>query len=191
MLVLGIAGSPRKGGNTQILLNRALLGAAAEKAQTKLLIVSELSFSGCTECGDCAETGECSIQDDMVRIYVEVAKADAVIVASPIFFGHLPAQMKKVIDRFQAWWVAKYVLSSPHVEKKRPGAFVCVGAMKRTDYFECVKKTIRAFFATAGLNYEADFFRNGIDEKGAILKDKAALEEAFQIGQQLVESLKK
>jgi multimeric flavodoxin WrbA len=188
MLILGVAGSPRRGGNTQILLNRALSGAAAAGAQTKVLMVSELSLSGCTECGDCDETGECSIQDDMRGVYDEVARADAVIVASPIFFGHLPAQMKMVIDRFQAWWVAKYVLKSPHVKGKRPGAFICVGAMKRTDYFECARKTIRAFFATAGLSYHAELFRNGLDVKSAILEDRRALEEAFQIGQQLVEA---
>ncbi|MCX5679166.1 MAG: flavodoxin family protein, partial [Candidatus Omnitrophica bacterium] len=110
MKVLGILGSPRRGGNAERLLDKALEGAIACGASAEKISLNELTIRPCQECGGCDDTGECVIVDDMSMIYSSVDKADCIILASPIFFGELTAQTKAVIDRFQCRWVKKYRL---------------------------------------------------------------------------------
>jgi multimeric flavodoxin WrbA len=188
--VLAISGSPREG-NTRKLLERAVEGAIEEGAEIKKVFLSELNYSGCTECGGCDETGVCILEDDLTYFYQDLVEADAVILSAPIFFSHLSAQTKAMIDRFQAWWIAKYILNNPLARKKRPGAFICVGGQKRTDFFECAKKTVKAFFAIANISYEEELFRGGMDREDDILKDKDALKKAYDIGKKLVILAKK
>lgn len=183
--ILGLAGSPREGGNSRLLLQAALDGVREAGLAAEEVFLTELDIKPCSECGGCDKTGECILEDDMDYLYQKVEGASGLILSSPIFFGHLPAQAKAVIDRFQAWWVARYVLGKPHFEKKRAGALIVVGGMNRPDYFEAIKKTVKAFFATAGFELSFELYVPQVDEKGAILKKKDVLKEAFEIGLQL------
>ena len=190
MKVLGISGSPREG-NSRKLLEEALKGASSEGAEITKIVLSELSYSGCLECGGCDGSGECILDDDLKTFYESIKEADVVILSAPIFFCHLSAQTKAMIDRFQAWWIAKYVLHRPWVERERLGAFLCVGGQERKDFFECAKKTVKAFFATINVSYEEELFKGGVDERRDILKDKEALQKAFEIGEKLVKLARK
>lgn len=192
MKVLGISGSPRRGGNTEFLLNKALEGASSAGAEVEKIVLNDLNFSPCQECGGCDDSGECTVEDDMQMVYQKLEEADGVILASPIFFGSLSAQTKMMIDRFQCWWVAKYVLKQPRSEKKesRRGVFICVGGMKREDFFQGAVKLVKIWFANLNVVYENDLFYPGIDEKGAILNHPTALKEAFAAGERLVKSVK-
>ncbi|MFH1491579.1 MAG: flavodoxin family protein, partial [Pseudomonadota bacterium] len=69
MKVLGIYGSPRKKGNTDQLLDRALEGAEAEGAEVTRVYARDLKMSGCIECGGCDKTGQCVVKDDMQTVY--------------------------------------------------------------------------------------------------------------------------
>jgi len=102
--VLGIYGSPRKGGNTDILLDQALAGAAEAGADIKRIYARKLKISGCLECGGCDETGECVVQDEMTEVYPLLVEAEVIFLASPIFFYGVTAQVKLLIDRVQALW---------------------------------------------------------------------------------------
>lgn len=188
--VLGLAGSPRESGNSCLLLEAALDGVRETGVGAEAVILANLDISPCLECGGCDETGVCVLEDDMDYVYQKVREAAGMVVSSPIFFGHLPAQFKSVLDRFQAWWVSRYLLNKPVFEQKRPGALLVVGGMDRPDYFECIKKTIKAFFATSGFEYSFELYVPKIDEKGSILKKKDALREAFRIGNSLGERVK-
>ena len=101
MIVLGINGSPRRGGNTDILLRRLLEGAEAGGADTDIIVLNDLKFVPCQECARVREDGTCKVQDDMQTVYEKVTAADAVVLASPIFFGSLSAQTKMMIDRLE------------------------------------------------------------------------------------------
>jgi len=185
--VLGIAGSPRENGNTRILLEKALAGAKSVGAETESVIISELDFCGCQECGGCDETGECIYDDEMQLLYEKFEKAERLILASPIFFGSLPSQVKMMIDRCQCLWVGKYVLKKSQLDKsKRKGIFICVGGMNRQDYFEDAKKLVKIFYANISVTYLGDIFYPGVDEKGAIADNPAAVDESFKIGKRLV-----
>ncbi len=189
--VLGLAGSPRENGNSRLLLQAALDGVRENGLGAEEVFLSELNVQPCIECGGCQETGECILEDDMDYLYQKIQESSGLIFSSPIFFGHLPAQAKAAIDRFQAWWVARYILKKPYFEKKRPGALIVVGGMNRPDYFDSIKMTVKAFFATAGFELNFELYIPQIDEKGAILKRKDILEQTFEIGHQLANRVKK
>ncbi len=189
--VLGLAGSPREGGNSRLLLQAALEGVRENRRATEEVILADFNIQPCIECGGCDETGKCILEDDMDYLYQKIKESSGLIFSTPIFFGHLPAQAKAAIDRFQAWWVARYILEEPYFEKKRPGALIVVGGMNRPDYFDSIKRTVKAFFATAGFELFFELYIPQIDEKGAILKRKDFLEQAFEIGRQLGDKVKK
>jgi multimeric flavodoxin WrbA len=99
MMMAGISGSPRKAGNTEFLLNEALSTAEERGFETKRLLCSDLKVDFCTDCGDCSKGKACPKQDDMVKVLDCLENADGIIVASPVYFGSITAQLKAVFDR--------------------------------------------------------------------------------------------
>lgn len=188
MTVLGISGSPKRGGFTDLLLDKALEGAEAGEAMVEKVVLNDLVFRPCQECGGCDETGICVQDDDLKPFYQKLLKADAVIVASPIYFTNITAQLKAMIDRCQALWVKKYVLKQGREGlQKRPGAFLCIGGKEKKEYFESARQVIKAFFATLDIEYKLELFLGGINELPADSpKRKEALRESFQIGLSLI-----
>ena len=188
MKVLGIAGSPRRDGNTDILLAETLRGAASKGAEVKTIVLSELEIDPCTHCDACLAKGKCKIQDDMQMIYREMEKADRIVLASPIHFVGPSAQVKAMIDRCQALWARKYVLKIPPLgdgpEKK--GLFIAVGGRKAPNNFEPALAEIKTLLRIINISYAGELFFNEVDEKGAITEHQDAMEQAFQAGQKLV-----
>jgi len=188
MIVVGLNGSPRRGGNTDLLLAQVIKGAESEGAETKTLVLNDLNISPCQHCDACFEAGVCRIKDDMQTVYKEMEKADRIVLASPIHFLGLSAQMKAMIDRGQALWARKYILKKPPLgdRRERKGLFVAVGGMKLARLFEPSLATVKAFFTVIDVGYAGELLFPGIDEKGAIKKHPTALKDAFAAGQNLV-----
>jgi multimeric flavodoxin WrbA len=186
--ILGIAGSPRRGGNTDVLLAEILRGAADKGAETKTIILGNLKYVSCRHCDACLEKGICKIQDDMQQIYKELEEADVIVLASPIQFMGLTAETKAMIDRCQAMWSRKYVLKVPPLNpaKDRKGFFISVGGRKVPNLFDAALVTVKTFFRVLDVTYVGDLLFTGIDEKGAIIKHPDALRQAFLAGQKLV-----
>jgi multimeric flavodoxin WrbA len=187
--VLGLFGSPRRGGNTEILLEEALRGAEKEGAKVERLYLSDFTITPCKECHGCDETGDCVILDDMEKIYPKLLEADIVILASPIFFYGVTAWTKALIDRSQALWVRKYLLKDPRLGKegkKRKGFFISLGATKGKKVFEGSILTVKYFFDTLNADYAGDLLFRGVESKGDILKHPEALQQAFEAGRKLI-----
>jgi multimeric flavodoxin WrbA len=189
MKVLGIAGSPRRGGNTDLLLAEVMKGAASQGAEVKTIILNNLKITPCQHCDACLKTGRCRIDDDMQMIYRELKEADRVVIASPIQFMGPTAQMKLMIDRCQALWARKYVLKIPPLDttQERKGLFISVGALKIANLFEPALTIVKSLFKVLDITYAGELVFPGIDEKGAITKHPEALGQAFLAGQKLVE----
>lgn len=189
MKVLGLFGSPRRGGNTEILLEEALKGAEKEGAEIERLYLSDLKITPCTECHGCDETGNCVILDDMQKIYPKLLEADVIILASPIFFYGVTAWAKILIDRSQALWAKKYLVNDPFMGKRgkrRKGFFISVGATKGQKVFEGAILTVKYFFDALNTEYTGELLYRGVDGKGEILKHPEALEQAREAGRKLV-----
>lgn len=188
MRVLGIAGSPRRGGNTDILLNEVLEGAASKGAAVKTIVLSRLKIAPCEHCDSCLETGRCKVKDDMQKVYDGLKWADRIALASPLHFMGVTAQTKAMIDRCQALWVRKYRLKLPPLdERERKGLFISVGGRKTANLFEPALATVKSFFRVLDITYAGELLFGGVDEKGAITKNPVALSQAFLAGQRLVE----
>ena len=189
MKVLGIAGSPRKGGNTDTLLAEVLRGAASKNAKIKLIALRELKIIPCTHSDYCLGTGMCNIQDDMQAVYRELEDADRIILASPVQFMGLTSQMKAMIDRCQSLWARKYILKVLPLNppKERRGFFISVGGSKARGLFEPSLATVKSFFVTLNVVYAGDLLFPGMDEKGSILKHPEAMQKAFEAGAKLTE----
>lgn len=190
--VLGLFGSPRRGGNTDLLLEEMLKGAEEAGAHIERTRISELEFSPCIECHGCDETGECVLDDDMEMVYPKLLEADCVILASPIFFYGVTAWTKALIDRVQSLWVRKYRLKLPPEEPKRrrKGFFISVGATKGTRLFDGAMLTVKYFFDALGLDSVGQLLFTGVEAKGDIRNHPTALREAFEAGKVMVDGVR-
>jgi multimeric flavodoxin WrbA len=185
MKVIGISGSPRRSGNSEILLDRALEGAVSAGSDAEKIVLNELEIRACQECGGCDKSGMCVIRDGMSYLYTALDKADGVIISSPIFFASLSAQTKMMIDRFQCAWMAKYILKHALCKKRRKGLFISVAGSHRNDHFENAKSVIKAFFATLDIEYCGELFCGGIEKMRDIDNEEKILNKAYSMGREL------
>ncbi len=105
MKILGISGSPRKGGNTSFLVGEALNAARDNGMDTRLIHLCDYNISDCIGCEGCKETFSCVIKDDMQKIYPLLAEADAIVLGSPTYFYDVTAITKAFLDRCYCWEV--------------------------------------------------------------------------------------
>lgn len=99
MKITGICGSPRKKGNTSLLLKKALKGAAENGAETEIVYLADYEFRGCIGCEGCRDSFKCIIDDGMQDLYEKVLDSDGLILASPTYFYNVSSLMKAFIDR--------------------------------------------------------------------------------------------
>jgi multimeric flavodoxin WrbA len=99
MRILGISCSPRKNGNTEILINEALKVAREAGCETETFFMSEKQVKPCDACAACFKVGSCIIKDDMQELYAMMERADGIILGSPVYFHNVTAQAKAVMDR--------------------------------------------------------------------------------------------
>ena len=116
--VLIIHGSPRKEGNTDILLREIVKGIKGENKEVELreIYLRELRILPCQECRVCNRSGRCIIKDDMQELSTELREADYIILGSPIFFYTVTTYVKAMIDRGQVFWVRKYLWKQSQAE---------------------------------------------------------------------------
>ena len=104
MKVIAVNGSPRKGWNTAMLLEKALAGAAAQGAQTEMIHLYDFSYKGCTSCFACKlrggkSYGKCAYWDELTPVLRRIEEADALIMGSPIYFGGTTGEMRSFLER--------------------------------------------------------------------------------------------
>ncbi|MBL7177435.1 MAG: flavodoxin family protein [Desulfobacteraceae bacterium] len=189
MKVLGIYGSPREGGNSDQLLDKALEGARSAGAETKAIYPRDLKMCGCLECGGCDKTGKCVVEDDMQSIYPLLEEADIIFLASPIFFYGITAQAKALIDRSQAMWSKRMLEKSPEERKQYDGGrgyLIVVGATRGKNLFEGVQLTAKYFFDALDMSYDGGIFFRRLEKKTAVLESPETLQEAFNLGRKAV-----
>ena len=186
MKVLGIYGSPRKGGNSDLILDEVLKGAQSTKAETSFIDVMKLKIEGCRECNGCTKTGKCVIRDDMDHVYPQLLEADIVVVSSPIFFYSTPAQLKVLIDRVQAMWSKRMLEKKTPAERKTfdggKGYLLAVGATGGGKLFAAIELTMQYFYDALDMSYEGGLFFSKIEAKGEIKNNPENITKAFEFG---------
>ena len=99
MKAIGIVGSPRKNGNTEIITEHTLKAIEEEGIETELITLAGLNIQLCDVCDACASEETCPIDDNVFPIYQKMKAADAIILASPVYYGSATALMKALMER--------------------------------------------------------------------------------------------
>jgi multimeric flavodoxin WrbA len=184
--VLCIAGSPRRHGNSEQLLDALVSGIETAGGRAVRLVAAEAGARPCRGCNACSQTGECVQRDGMDAVYEEFDAAEAVAVATPVFFATVPAVLKILFDRCQPYWARRYVLGEPPPARKRPGAILVVGGGGDPFGTTCAVTAVKSVFAVLGVSAETVFECVGPDAPSDIGHHPEALQAAERIGAELV-----
>ncbi len=172
MKVLAICGSPRKGGNTEILLNEALSGAGEAGAEVELISVAGKDLRPCDGCEACYKTGRCHIKDDMQGIYDKMLAADGIIIGCPAYFMNAPAQMVSIIDRSISVSGLQNKVAAPIAVCSRQGGWDVISTL----YLWFVYKHMFCGDSVLGLAMGKSNIRN----------DERAMKASYELGKEVV-----
>jgi multimeric flavodoxin WrbA len=183
MKALGIMGSPRVGGNSDILLDEALAGAKDAGAEVEKIILDKMKISGCKDCKKCNETGTCGIKDDMPEIQKKILDANAIIHSVPVYFWSMTSQMKAYLDRwcvfFDAEWRWQKVYY-PKMKGKRIGLITVCGD-PNVHTADPIVHSFKSTVEMTKMHWLGAVMASAAD-KGDIVKNEIAIQEAFELG---------
>ncbi len=185
--ILALYGSPRRKGNTSVLLANAVRGATDNGAEVEEVFLRDLKISPCLEIYACRQTGRCAIQDDFQALHDKLTACDGLMLASPIFFYTVSAHMKAFMDRCQALWVKKYFIEKAPFGIRQPSRkalFIAAGATSGKKLFDGVHLTVKYFLDTLDMDLWKSLLYRGLDGPKDILSHPAYTEEAYQAGKE-------
>ena len=178
MKILGFMGSPRIGGNTDILLDRALAGAKDAGAEVEKVILAQLEISPCDDCEGCEPEGECILADDMTALYEKIYQADGIILATPIYWWGPTAQIKTFLDR----WYAMAKDAIVHRLAGKRAAFIFAFADSDLTTADPADATFTRSMGYLHMPIVGRVRAASCEERGDVYKFPAKLEEAYQLG---------
>lgn len=175
--VLILSGSPRKGGNSDLLCDEFLRGAVESGNQAEKIFIRSKRVAPCNACYFCTQhDGKCAIDDDMTEILDKMQAADVIVMASPVYFYSIDAQMKAVIDRSVARWT-----NIPNKEFY----YIMTAAEDSDTVMDCTLECFRGFAACLeGAVEKGVIYGKGVYEAGAI-KGHPAMREAYEMGKRV------
>lgn len=174
MNILILSGSPRKGGNTELLVE-AFVKGASQKHHVEVVSVHDYKVNPCMGCNACFknENNACIQKDDMPLIYEKMAVADMLVIASPVYFYGLSAQLKAVIDRFH-----NPIRDTYHIKKT---ALLLVGAASLPELFDGILAQYRLCLNFFKLEDAGRVLVRGVKDKGDI-QNTEAIQKANELG---------
>ena len=171
--VLILSGSPRKNGNSDILCDEFARGAAEAGNHVEKIRVSEKNIGFCRACYACRGTGVCAIKDDMAEVLQKMIDADVLVLASPVYFYSIDAQLKALIDRTVARWLEV---------KNKEFYYIVTAADSGKEAAETTLARFRGYAdCVDGAIEKGVIYGMGVYEKGKV-KDTAAMKEAYEMG---------
>lgn len=174
MKILILVGSPRRGGNTDTLA-RAFADGASVHNEVEIVSVADYKVNPCIGCNSCfsREGNACFQNDDMAKIYEKLKSAELLVIASPVYFYGLSAQLKAVIDRLHTPMRNSFPIK--HL------TLLLVGAASLPELFDAIQTQYRLALNFFGLEDAGQILVRGCKEKGDIEKTDA-LERAYTLG---------
>jgi multimeric flavodoxin WrbA len=195
--VLAVAGSPRRHGNSETLLDWLLESMGRDRdVIIEKIVLSDADISPCRGCNACEKLNRCVIQDDMDSLHDKILEADCIILSAPIYCMGVNAQAKALIDRAQVFRSRKYVLKLPIVPPerrgKRMGVFLSTAGQDWSYVFDAAIPSVKCFFHVIEVGEKDTRYLmvNKVDEKDAIRQNPAAKAAAERLGSGVVAELK-
>jgi multimeric flavodoxin WrbA len=187
--IIALLGSPLLQGNTARLLDRAIQGAQDAGADVEKMEVTTLNFKACREIFYCREHETCAMKDDMTDLYEKFRDIDGVIIGTPVMTMGIPGVLKSFMDRFQVYFMAKYVRKKSMVQKEkrkmRLGLYLGISGMNIPEVFDGAKLTVHAFFDIIDVQYWGDLLINDMDTIQDLTTRPELLEEAYKKGKEM------
>jgi len=187
--IIALLGSPLLQGNTSRLLDRAIQGAQDAGADVEKIEVTTLNFKACREIFYCREHETCAMKDDMTDLYEKFRDIDGVIIGTPVMTMGIPGVLKSFMDRFQVYFMAKYVRKKSMVQKEkrkmRLGLYLGISGMNVPYVFDGAKLTVHAFFDIIDVQYWGDLLINDMDTIQDLTTRPELLEEAYNKGKEM------
>jgi multimeric flavodoxin WrbA len=196
--VLAFAGSPRRHGNSETLLDW-VLGAMStdDNIVIEKVALTDANINPCKGCNACERLNKCVQRDGMEVYHDKIVDADIILLSSPIFCMGVASQVKALIDRAQVFRSRKYVLKLPVVpperKGKRLGVFLASAGQKWDYVFDSAIPSVKCFYHVIDIR-DADIsylMINGVDEKGAIEHHPTAKTDAEKLGKTVIAELSK
>lgn len=171
--VLILSGSPRKDGNSDMLCNEFMRGAAESGNEVEKIRVSEKKIGYCTACYACRGTGVCAIKYDMAEVMQKIIDADVLVLASPVYFYSIDAQLKALIDRTVCRWTEV---------KNKEFYYIMTAADSGMESMETTLACFRGYAdCVEGAKEMGMIYGTGVYDKGEIL-NKQQMQEAYEMG---------
>lgn len=180
--VLGIMGSPRRNGNTHILVSRILDSARQHGAETELVFLGDLNIRQCDGCHACWKTGKCAKNDDMQGLYPKIIEADTIVFGTPVYWFGPSAIMKAFIDRM-------VYFNCPTTREKIRGHRAALAIPFEDTSLETADLLIKLFeksLAYLEVKLVAQVVVPGVGERGDVNNKGDALELCNKVGAKLV-----
>ncbi len=190
--IVAVFGSPRRNGNTATLLEAAVEGASEAGARVDRLVLRDLKIAPCLEIYGCRIDGECRIRDDFQSVRARMLAAGGIMLASPIFYYAVSAQVKTLMDRFHSLWVKRHGVeqASAGSRPRRRGLFIAAGATRGPRLFEGALLSVRCFFDTLDCDLWKSLLHRGLEHEDEARERPELLAEARQAGAQLARLLR-
>jgi multimeric flavodoxin WrbA len=196
--VLAFAGSPRRHGNSETLLDWVLGGMIADPdVAIEKIALTDANINPCRGCNACEKLNKCVQRDGMDIYHDKIVAADVILLSSPIYCMSIASQPKALIDRAQVFRSRKYVLKLPIVpvdrKGKRLGVFLASAGQNWDHVFDAAIQSVKCFYHVIDIK-DADIsylMINNVDEKGAIDLHPTARTEAENLGKTVLAEIKK
>lgn len=192
--VLGVAGSPRKNGNSDVLLNQALKGVDHENIQNGSIQLRDVQFQGCIGCEKCRKDKICTgLNDGMSLIYSQIITSKGLVLVSPTHNYNITSWMKAFIDRLYCFYNFENTIprawSSQLAGQDRKAVLIAVCEQENKKDMGFTLEAMRVPIEALGYKVigEQAIFR--VFHKGKVTEDTESLEETFILGKKLAKSL--
>ena len=193
MRIVGLVGSPRKGMNTDTLVREALRGTESQGTAIEILYLNRLDIRPCQACPKHPTPNHCFFFDDMQKVYEVLENADGIILGSPIYYGTVSAQTKRMIDRANCLtWIDRdadgKAIFTPRLERIKRGAVILVS--DTTEDPAAAMLPIRLFFHDARVEKVDELFIPHADAGKGARNSEECLERARALGASLAEAIR-
>ena len=175
--VLGIVGSPRRGGNTEVLVDKVLAGAAGDGALVEKVILNELDIVPCQACNGCRESGGCVQQDDLAALLAQMERSQVWVLGTPVYWWGPTAQFKAFLDRW-------YGIERAMFRRRRVILAIPLGGS--ADYARHTVGILTDVVDYLGMRLIATVLAPGAYRQGAVRGQAHVLAEAHRAGQEAV-----
>jgi multimeric flavodoxin WrbA len=182
--VLGVVGSPRKNGNTHLLVSRILEGVKSEGISTDIIFLNDLTIEECDGCHYCWKNEKCVKKDDMSNLYQRIIESDVIVFGTPVYWYGPTALMKAFIDRF-------VYFNGPKNRKKIKDKLAVIAVPFEEENEETVAPVVSFFeksFNFLGVKLIGKIIASGVTKRGEVKEKKEYMEEAYNLGKEVAKT---